>query len=270
MKKIKEKIGLIGVGNMGTSILEGLLRKKMISPSNIWVYDKIQEKADDFAQRWKVKKALSNEALAGSVDLVLLAVKPQDLKTTADEMRNLRGHFPAVLSILAGTPIEKLQSHFGRDAKIVRSMPNLGAKVGESLTAIAGTEAKPLALAEQIFSACGKVLQLEEKYFDLVTAISGSGPAYFFYVMELLTKEGVRGGLSEEKAKLLAVQTALGAALLASQAAESPEELRKQVTSKGGTTEAALKIFEVQGLPKAFREAVEAARKRGQELSQSL
>lgn len=268
MTLLKEKIGLIGVGNMGTAILEGLLRKKMILPSQVWVYDKIQEKAEDFSRRWKVNKAVSNEALAGGVDLVLLAVKPQDLKVTADEIRNPSGRFPVVLSILAGTPIAKIRSCVGPTAKVVRAMPNLGAKAGQSVTVITGSEAEPLALANQIFSACGKVIELEEKYFDLVTAISGSGPAYFFYIMELLTQEGIRGGLPAEKAKLLAVQTALGAALLASGAEELPEELRKQVTSKGGTTEAALKIFEAKNLPDIFHEAIEAARKRGKELSQ--
>ncbi len=268
MEMLKEKIGLIGVGNMGTAILEGLLRKEMILPSQIWIYDKIQEKVEDFARRWKVNTASSNSTLASGVDLILLAVKPQDLKATGDELRKARP-FPIVLSILAGTPISKIHEHFGREVKAVRAMPNLGAKVGESVTAIAGSEAKPIALACQIFSACGKVLELDEKYFDLVTAVSGSGPAYFFYVMELLTKEGVRGGLPEEKAKLLAVQTALGAALLASQAKESPEELRKQVTSKGGTTEAALKILEAKNFSEIFHEAVEAARQRGKELSKN-
>ncbi|MBI3306890.1 MAG: pyrroline-5-carboxylate reductase [Candidatus Omnitrophica bacterium] len=268
--KIKEKIGLIGVGNMGGAILEGLFKKKIAGPSQVWVYDKIGDKAAQFSQQWKANLASSNQDLVGKTEAVILAVKPQDLFDAAEEFKAALKSSHCVISILAGTPMSKIRKAVSGTFKIVRAMPNLGAKVGESVTALTSddTKGEGLALAEQIFSGCGKTVRLEEKHFDLVTAVSGSGPAYFFLMMELLMKEGIQNGLSEAEAKTLAVQTAVGAGLLAQASISSPEELRKMVTSKGGTTEAALKILESKNFPEIFHEALQAALKRGRELSQ--
>lgn len=266
MKKINETIGLIGVGNMGGSILEGLLAKKIVLPGQIWIYDKVQEKVREFETRYQVRAAASNQDLAAKARVIILAIKPQDLAATAKEIKpELRSH--VILSILAGVPTAKIQEHLGSNLDIIRAMPNLGAKVGESLTALTGS-AEALELAEVIFSSCGKVLRLDEKHFDLITALSGSGPAYFFYLMELLAQEGRERGLSADQAKLAAVQTALGAALLALQSGEDPALLRERVTSKGGTTEAALKVL-MKTFPVSIRDAVQAAFDRGRELAKS-
>ena len=265
--KIKEKVGLIGVGNMGTAILEGLLRNKLVSAPHVIVYDKITEKASVFAGQWKAVRASSNQELVKKSDIVILAVKPQDLARTAGENAGVWKKKHILISILAGMPVSKLRKVAGPSPKIIRAMPNLGAKAGESVTAITGQGGPALMAAENIFSGCGKVLRLEEKYFDLVTALSGSGPAYFFLLMEMLAEEGVKRGLSREQARLLAVQTAVGAGLLAQNAAESPAELRAMVTSKGGTTEAALKVLEEGNIRKIFSEAIAAAHRRGAELS---
>jgi pyrroline-5-carboxylate reductase len=266
MAKLKEKIGLIGVGNMGGAILEGLLTKELAGANQIWVYDKLTDKAAEFKSRWKVHQAPSNAELVRESEILILAVKPQDLKTTLDEMKVQFKDYHVMISILAGTPVQKIQDAAGRKMDMVRAMPNLGAKVGASLTAITGTTPKALAAAEAIFSGCGKTMRLDEKYFDLITALSGSGPAYFFYLMELMAKEGREKGLSADESKLVAVQTALGAALLAASSNEDPAVLRERVTSKGGTTEAALKEL-VKTLPQTFGDAIEAAYNRGRELS---
>ena len=265
--KIKENVGLIGVGNMGTAILEGLIKKKLIAGPQIIVYDKITEKAGAFAKRWKAVRATSNKELSKKSGIILLAVKPQDLVSTAAEISDIweKGHI--LISILAGMPIVRIRRVVGDIPHIVRAMPNLGAKVGQSMTAITGGSEKALALAGRIFSGCGKVLELEEKHFDLVTALSGSGPAYFFLLMEMLAEEGVKRGLSQKDAQLLAVQTAVGAGLLAQSASESPAELRARVTSKGGTTEAALNVLEKGNIRQIFSEAIAAAHRRGQQLS---
>lgn len=267
MEKIKKKIGLIGVGNMGTAILEGLLKKKLIAGSQTVVYDKITEKAAAFTKRWKAVRASSNGELVKKSDIVILAVKPQDLQHTAQEMAGVWKKKQVLISILAGMPLAQLRKAAGPVPKLIRAMPNLGAKAGESITAITGPDKSALAAAESIFSGCGKVLRLEEKHFDLVTALSGSGPAYFFLLMEMLAEEGVKRGLSREQARLLAVQTGVGAGLLAQSALESPAELRVMVTSKGGTTEAALKVMEESSIRKIFSEAIAAAHRRGAELS---
>ena len=267
--KIKEKIGVIGVGNMGGAILEGLFKKKLAAPGQLWCYDKISEKADAFAKNWKIHRAASNRELVQKNQVVLLAVKPQDLSATAEELKGVFKKSHLLISILAGTPIAKIKQALGASLETVRAMPNLGAKVGEAVTALTGSDVEALGLAEKIFSGCGKTLRLEEKYFDLVTAVSGSGPAYFFFLMELLAEAAMRKGLSENDARLLAVQTAVGAGLLAQAVSESPAELRKMVTSKGGTTEAALKVLMEKNFPDIFHAAIQTALERGQELSQS-
>lgn len=267
--KIKEKIGVLGVGNMGAAILEGLFKKGIADPSQVWVCDKIKEKAAQFAAQWKTGIVPFSASLVSETDVILLAVKPQDLSELGSGLTiNLEKKEYTVISILAGTPIAKIKDAVGKKARIVRAMPNLGAKVGEAITALTSIHPQSLELAREIFSGCGETIILEEKYFDLVTAISGSGPAYFFLLMELLSKEAVAHGLSEKDARKLAVKTALGAALLAGNSDLSPAELREQVTSKGGTTEAALKVFEKEGLPAIVSKGIQAALKRGQELSQ--
>ncbi len=262
-----QKIGLIGVGNMGGAIVEGLFHNHLAKPSNVWVYDKFTEKSREFAQNWTVHAAASNQDLMKHVDIVLLAIKPQDLDALAEEVKGTVHSGQVVISILAGVPVAKLAKAFPW-AEVVRAMPNLGAKVGESMTAITSASDRAFSFAEQIFSGCGKIIRLSESYFDLVTAISGSGPAYFFLLMELLAKEGMAHGLTEHEASLLAVQTAVGSALLAASEDTSPEELRKRVTSKGGTTEAALKIFEEKNIAGTVKEAVKAALERGKQLGQ--
>lgn len=263
--KIKERISLVGVGVMGSAILEGALKNKIFEASQISVYDKIGEKASAFAQKYGVYQAASNQDAVKRADILLLAVKPQDLSAFAAETGVVSSRI--VISILAGTPLAKIKQAVGEKASLVRAMPNLAAKVGEAVTALTGANPGVLKLAETLFSGCGKTVCLDEKHFDLVTAVSGSGPAYFFYLMELLMQVSQEEGLTREQAKLLAVQTAVGAGLLAQNAAEDPEALRKMVTSKGGTTEAALKLLGERKMDEIFKAAVRCARDRGKELS---
>lgn len=264
---ITEKVGIVGVGNMGSAILEGLLKEKLAETNQVWIFDKMKEKSSEFARNWKVHIAGSEKELVENVQIVLLAVKPQDLAKAGAEMKESFLSHHVLISILAGTPLAKIVKNVGSSARMVCAMPNLGAKVGEGVTALTGSDPHALSVAELFFSGCGKTVRLEESYFDLVTALSGSGPAYFFLVMELLEKMAVENGLSEEDARLLAVQTAVGAGELARSESVSPAEWRKRVTSKGGTTEAALKVLEKKKFSKIFIEALQAALKRGHELS---
>lgn len=266
--KIKEAVGLIGVGNMGTAIVEGLLKKERVHPAQVTVYDKLTGKAQEFSKQWGTHTAKSNEELARLSSIIVLAVKPQDLLETAAEMKPALGPKHILISILAGVPLAKFREVFGPGPELVRAMPNLGAKVGESMTAITADSDRAFSFAEQIFLGCGKIARLEEKHFDLVTAVSGSGPAYFFLLMELMAQAAQEQGLTAEQARLFAVQTALGAGLLAAASDAAPDELRRRVTSKGGTTEAALKIFEQKKLGETVKEAVLAAVNRGKELAQ--
>ncbi len=261
-----KKIGLIGVGNMGSSILEGVLSRNLATPSSVWVYDKDLSKAEAFIRRYHVCRAASVSELIKKTDMVLLAMKPQDFAGFALEHRFLFRSGQGVISILAGMTTEKIAKALGKNVTIVRAMPNLGAKAGQSMTVICGKNKAGLSFAEKLFAGCGEVVTLPEKMLDLVTAISGSGPAYFFHLMELLTDFGVKQGLSPKVAGILAVQTGLGAALLAKSSKESCGQLRQRVTSKKGTTEAAMKTLQRRKFREVFHRALTAAMNRSREL----
>jgi pyrroline-5-carboxylate reductase len=260
-------VGLLGVGNMGAAILEGLLKKRMVHSSRVLIYDKMTGKAKAFSRKWNVREAISGRKLVESSAIVLLAFKPQDLSSVACDLKGAFHKKPLVVSILAGTPVKKIRKAIGAGPQIVRAMPNLGATVGESVTALCGGSPKSLAVAEKVFLGCGTTVRLNEKMMNLVTAVSGSGPAYFFLLMEILIQECVKQGMTCEQASSLVLQTSLGAARLAQASDEAPDKLRNRVTSKGGTTAAAVEVLERCGVREAFRKAVRAAVRRGQELS---
>jgi len=265
---IAKKVGFVGVGNMGMAIVAGLISRRLIDKSHLWIYDKDQQKTDYAKKQFGVHASSSVEELLQLVEVVILAIKPQDLSAVVGQLKNAERNM-VFISILAGVSIQKLAVHLGNDPVIVRAMPNLGAQVGEGVTALCCADAKALELAHAIFQGCGKTISIKEEYFDLVTAVSGSGPAYFFLLIESLTQEAKAAGLGDEAARLLSEQTALGAAQLASQAEESAAELRKQVTSKGGTTEAALKVFETNGFFDIVHQAVKAAKERSKDLGKN-
>jgi len=259
-------LGFIGAGNMGAAILEGLLSKKLADPSRVYICDKDTVKTAALKCKWRINVSCNVRELASSAEVILLAIKPQDLGSVAEEMSSSLRPRHILISILAGLSRAKLRNALGEDALLVRAMPNLGALAGESMTVITGGGDKALLAAETLFGACGRTARLDESYFDLVTALSGSGPAYFFLVMEMMTAKGIERGLTLETARLLAVQTAQGAACVAQSSNYSPAELRSMVTSKGGTTEAALKVLEESNFSETFSKALDAAERRGREL----
>jgi len=266
MRKLKQKIGFLGCGNMGGAILGGLLRQKVCSSGNIIVFDVDRKKTNSLKKKWKVKTAGSPHQVFQLSDIIILAVKPQ----TFHSMKfNFLFKDKLIISILAGTSSEAIKKKLGTK-NVIRVMPNLGAVVGEGITAIAksssvsrGAQSK----VKQIFEACGETVLLPEKAFDVVTAISGSGPAYFFYLTELLIQNAVSRGIKKETAAKLSVKTLMGAASLLKHGNLSPEEFRRRVTSKGGTTEAALKAWKKSKFEQLFKLGITAAVKRGKSLS---
>ncbi len=251
---------------MGKGILAGLLGKRIASPGDIRVYDVIPEKLVRIKRQFKVKTAANMGELVKHSDIVVLAIKPQDLSAASREIRpNLKATH-LLVTILAGVSIKRIRKEFGSHVRVVRAMPNLGATIGEAVTAVTSSRKSDLKTGNHIFSGCGAVLNLPEKYFDAVTALSGSGPAYFFHLIELMEKEAVRLGLSESQARLLVKQTAKGAALLACHSEEPASILRQRVTSKGGTTEAALNTLAKGNFPGLFGRAISNAVKRAKEL----
>ena len=263
---LRKKIGFLGCGNMGKGILAGLLAKRIALPGDIRVYDVVPEKLAGIKRQFKVKTAANMRELVKQSDIVILAIKPQDLSAASREIRPDWKASHILVTILAGVSTQRIRKELGSGVRVVRAMPNLGATIGEAVTAVTASRKSDLKTGNQIFSGCGAVLNLPEKYFDAVTALSGSGPAYFFHLIELMENEAVRLGLSENAARLLVKQTAKGAALLACQSQEPASILRQRVTSKGGTTEAALNTLAEGKFPMLFGRAIANAVKRAKKL----
>jgi pyrroline-5-carboxylate reductase len=263
------EIGFIGGGNMGEAMLATVLSKSLAEAAAISVSDVSQPRLDYLKKRYSVKVTSSNpEAVAGK-DIVVLAVKPQNL---AGVMPGLKGKIKSsqlVLSIIAGAKIKTISQGLDHKA-IARAMPNTPAQIGEGMsvwTATAEVTKEQRQSAKAILGAMGRELYVaDEGYLDMATAVSGSGPAYFFLMVEALVEAAIEIGLPGDTAQELVVQTLLGSGRFLRQSGETPAELRKKVTSPGGTTAAALEQFEKGDFSELVKRAVRAAYERAREL----
>lgn len=265
-----ENLGIIGAGNMGSALIAGIVEGKEFKAEQLVVSDIKGERADYLAQRYRVKKADSNQALIEGCTTVILAVKPKEIKPVLGEIKNDIRDNHLLISIAAGVPIKAIRDIMQRDLPIIRVMPNTPAMVRMGITAISPgplAKAKDIDMAVKIFSQVGETVIVDEEMMDTVTALSGSGPGYIFLVMEALADAGIRLGLKREIALSLAIQTTLGTAQLARESKESLAELRDKVTSPGGTTSRGLTVMSKRGLTDIIVEAVEAAWRRSKELS---
>ncbi len=264
------QITFIGGGNMASCLIGGLLADGF-PRQKIAVADPDAATRASLRERFGCQVSASSAAFIAAADVVILAVKPQVMRTVVSE---LPADTPLLLSVAAGVRSGQLQHWLGRQAAIIRAMPNTPALVSSGATALFANEqvsAGQRELAEFILRAVGLTLWLEdETAMDAVTAVSGSGPAYFFYFMEAIEAAGRELGLSAEVAHLLTLQTTLGAARMALESEASVAELRHQVTSPGGTTERALQMLESDAVAEKISAAVRAARARSQELSMML
>ena len=264
-----ERIGFIGGGNMGEALIKGLLISGRCGASQIGVSDISQERLDHLHKTYQVSTVVSNPELAAGSDLIVLAVKPQQVGNVLGEINASLDHLPLMISIAAGVPIATLEQLLDKPLPIIRVMPNTPALVLAGVSAIAaGTHASAdhLAMARVLFEAVGLVVEVEEGHMDAVTGLSGSGPAYVFLFMEALIDAGVLMGLSRPVARDLAVHTTLGSARLLAESGEHPGVLKDQITSPGGTTIHGLTILESGGLRGMLMDAVEAATRRSEEL----
>lgn len=267
------KIGFIGGGNMAASLLNGLVASGH-EPRQLWVSDINPEALANLSANLDINLTQSNHEVINAVDVVVLAVKPQSLAQVAKEIAPFIQQRQLVVSIAAGITQASLSKWLGGDAAIVRCMPNTPALVLTGATALHANDkvtSEQRDLAETILRAVGIALWVDsESELDAVTAVSGSGPAYYFLLMEAMEKAAVELGLSEATARLLIQQTALGAAKIALESPESPGELRKRVTSPGGTTQQALEMFERGGFADLVSLALHAARDRSVEMSKQM
>lgn len=270
----QQTIGFIGGGNMATALVKGLITDGT-RPNQLLVAEPDKRRREQLAATLSIRTREDNLSIAREADILVLAVKPQVLREVAREIsEQLRQSRPLVISIAAGIRHQDLQRWLGEEVSLVRAMPNTPAMVQSGATGLyAGqqlTEDQRMA-AERVMRATGLTRWVEdEAQIDAVTAISGSGPAYFFLFMEALEASGRALGLPAETARLLTLQTALGAAKMALESEASIEELRAQVTSPGGTTEQAIRTFEEGNLRKLVLDAATAARDKSIDLSAQL
>lgn len=258
---------LLGCGKMGSAMLAGWLANGL-SPSSVWVLD-------PYPSDWLKSTGVHiNEGVPNAPAIALIAVKPQMMGDALPSMKALGNGDTVFLSVAAGTSIATFTDALGAQSPIIRAMPNTPAAIGRGITAIVGNAlASPaqLDLAEALLSAVGQVVRLnDEAQMDAVTAVSGSGPAYVFHLVETLAAAGEAEGLSADLAMQLAKATVGGAGQLAEDADETPDQLRINVTSPNGTTQAALEVLmdEENGFPDLLRRAVKAAADRSRELGQ--
>ena len=254
---MKQKIAIIGSGNMGQAIAQGLLRKKIVTNDQLFLTD---------------SQTNNNTQAAQNSQIIVLAVKPQKAQVILHEMKSAIID-QLIISIMAGITIDAIQQALGKKTAVVRVMPNLAAKIGESMSVwvkskqVTGVQEK---IVQDVLSAIGKALEVQsENQIDAATAISGSGPAYFFYFTELLEKAAQKLGFSQEEAKLLTEQTFFASSELLKKSNNSAQDLRQAVTSKGGTTEAAVQSFQKAGLQDIVEKSIFAAVQRAHALGES-
>ena len=266
------KIAIIGGGNMGEVMLAAVLDRGLAKPGAVTISDIAKARLKHLEKKYGVAATTSNLKAAAKGEVVVLAIKPQNLPEVMAELSGSFKPSQLVLSIIAGAKIKTLSRGLRHDS-IVRAMPNTPARIGEGMsvwTATAEVSKKQRAWASSILRAMGREVYVDDEgYIDMATAISGSGPAYFFLLMEEMIKAGVELGLPEDTAKNLVLQTAKGAGLLAAEAdkkGQSPAALRKNVTSPGGTTEAAIKVMAAGNFGRLINNALAAACRRSKEL----
>jgi pyrroline-5-carboxylate reductase len=264
------KIAVLGGGKIGESLLAGLLSSGWRTADDVVVTGRREERLAELAERYGVRTTLSNaEAVAGA-ELVVIAVKPQDLDVLLGEIGGVVNEAQTVLSVAAAIPTAAIEERLAAPAPVVRAMPNAPSTVHEGIAGIcAGSHAadEHLALAEEALTHLGAVVRVPERYMDAVTAVSGSGPAYFALLAEAMIEAGILLGLGRETSTQLVVQTMLGTAKLLRDEQMHPVELREAVTSPGGTTIQAIRELEQAGVRAAFLNAIQAAMERSRELA---
>jgi len=269
-----KQIAILGTGSMGKAILSGLLAAGT-SPSIVRVTTKSKASADALSSNHGVQAtALESDSAANSssakdADLVILAVKPNMILETLNDVASVLKPDSLVVSVAAGITTAAMEEQLSGNAAVVRAMPNTPSVVGLGVTGISkgsNVSAEQLNLAVELFSSVGKVLVVDESKIDALSTISGSGPAYVFYFAEKLITAAKSLGFSEQEASLMVKETFLGSATLLATSSNSPEELRKQVTSPNGTTMQATGRFDAADLERVFIEATEAALARAKEL----
>jgi pyrroline-5-carboxylate reductase len=268
---MSRRICVLGAGKAGEALVAGLLSSGWSKPADIVATARHQERIDELSKRYGIEGTLDNVAAVKGAQVVVIAVKPQDIEALLGDVGAALDSSQTVLSIAAAIPTELIERHMGDGVPVVRAMPNAPVTVHEGMAGVTGgahaTE-EHVALAEEVLGSVGRSVRVDEAYMDAVTAVSGSGPAYFALLAESMIEAGILLGLSREVSTDLVVQTMLGTAKLLRDEKMHPVELREMVTSPGGTTISAIRELEQAGVRAAFLNAIQAAMKRSRELAE--
>jgi pyrroline-5-carboxylate reductase len=262
-------VGFVGSGNMGGALIKGLVGAGVVPAEMVWASDARPERLRELEAQYGIRVAAGNAELVRRADVVILAVKPQIMTVVLEDIAPELTRQKLLISLAAGVSTARIRADLGRDARLIRTMPNTPALVLEGVTAIArspGLEPDDLETAGEIFGAVGRTVVLDEGLMDAVTGLSGSGPAYVAVVVEALADGGVKMGLDRATAMTLATQTVLGAARLLLETGMHPGTLKDMVSSPGGTTITGVAALEQGGLRATLISAVERATQRSREL----
>ena len=264
------RIAVLGAGKIGEALISGLVSSGWREPAELWATSRRQERVDELSERYGVRATTSNAEAVSGAAIVVVAVKPQDIEVLLGEIGGLLAEDQTVLSIAAAIPTSLIEGHLLARVPVVRAMPNTPSTVHEGIAGVAGgahAAEEHLAAASEVLSHLGRVVRVPESQMDAVTAVSGSGPAYFALLAEAMIEAGILLGLSREISTQLVVQTMLGTAKQLRDTHTHPVELREMVTSPGGTTIAAIRVLEMAGVRAAFLNAIQAAMDRSKELA---
>jgi pyrroline-5-carboxylate reductase len=269
-----KKLSIIGAGSMAEALISGILGKSLIDKKNLWVTNHSNEtRLATLREKYGIQSTYDLEELFEEADIVILAMKPKDAATAIQSIRDYLTEQMLVISVLAGVSISTIELIAKKPLAVVRSMPNTSAAVGKSATAVAVNErVSPgqIETTKKLFGTVGLTSFVEEEQLDAVTGLSGSGPAYIYYLIEAMEKSAVEVGLNKEMASELIVQTLLGAAEMVKRSSKSSTQLRKEVTSPGGTTEAGIGILEEHGVQQAFISCIKAATNQSKKMGAAL
>jgi pyrroline-5-carboxylate reductase len=268
------KIAIVGAGSMAEAFISGILENELIDRNNVWVTNNSnKERLAALETQYRIHSTYDLNALFEGADVVILSMKPKDAASAIESIRPYLTRDMLVVSVLAGVSMNTIEMLADKKLSIARAMPNTSAAVGKSATAIAVNERvsqQQLEITKQLFDTVGLAAYVEESQLDAVTGLSGSGPAYIYYLIEAMEKSAVEIGLEKGMAQELIVQTLIGAAEMVKNSSKSPEQLRREVTSPGGTTEAGIRVLEDQGVQQAFISCIKAATSQSKKMGDAL
>ncbi|WP_280770851.1 pyrroline-5-carboxylate reductase [Salipaludibacillus daqingensis] len=268
------RVAFIGAGNMAEAMISGIVKTGTLEPQQIIVTNHSnEERLLELHNRYGIQGMVRDRLPIESADVIILAMKPKDAETCLASIKNQIKPNQVVMSVLAGISTSFMEEHLQDDQQVIRVMPNTSSMIQESATAISPGEnvtMKNVKLAKTLLKAIGEVYVIDEEQMDLFTGIAGSGPAYYYYLMEHIEKIATENGMDPSQARQIGAQTILGAAKMILEREESPEQLRTNITSKNGTTASGLEALAANGGGKAIKAAIQGAMNRSKEISEQL